>query len=303
MATIPQSRPQSRAQSAYASEDVGNIQLLEHINVEIPDQSIATLFYLVGLGFARDPHMMVGLNNMWVNLGENQFHLPTAGRPLAFQGHIGLVTGDLEALQQRLKAVEESLKNTKFSWTAGDGYVDATCPWGNHYRCYAPDYERFGPVQQGIAYVEFPVEPGAAEGIARFYDQVFGAPSRIEQDGGLAAARVSIGQHQELIFRETREPIPPYDGHHIAIYIANFSGPYEWLNERGLITEDVTNHQFRFRQIVDPDSGKPLFTIEHEVRSQRHPLYRRPLVNRTPGQFAEPRRVNGVTVFSTSPVM
>ncbi|MCE3293259.1 MAG: hypothetical protein K0Q84_2196, partial [Arthrobacter sp.] len=38
----------------------------------------------------------------------------------------------------------------------------------------------------------------------------------------------------------------------------------------------------RFRDIVDPDSGRRLFTLEHEVRSMRHPLYARPLVNRNP---------------------
>jgi hypothetical protein len=31
----------------YVDEDVGNIVLLEHVNVQIPDQAIATLFYVV----------------------------------------------------------------------------------------------------------------------------------------------------------------------------------------------------------------------------------------------------------------
>jgi hypothetical protein len=35
---------------------------------------------------------------------------------------------------------------------------------------------------------------------------------------------------------------------------------------------------------VDLESGKVLFTIEHEVRSMKHPLYLRPLVNRNPSQ-------------------
>ena len=30
--------------------------------------------------------------------------------------------------------------------------------------------------------------------------------------------------------------------------------------------------------------GKPLFQIEHEIRSMTHPLYARPLVNRNPAQ-------------------
>jgi len=42
--------------------------------------------------------------------------------------------------------------------------------------------------------------------------------------------------------------------------------------------------QYRFQAIVDPEDGKELFTIEHEVRSMKHPLYLGPLVNRNPPQ-------------------
>jgi hypothetical protein len=35
-------------------------------------------------------------------------------------------------------------------------------------------------------------------------------------------------------------------------------------------------------KLIDPDSGETLFEVEHEVRSMRHPLYCRPLVNRNP---------------------
>lgn len=34
----------------------------------------------------------------------------------------------------------------------------------------------------------------------------------------------------------------------------------------------------------DPDSSKLLFKIEHEVRSMKHPLHMRPLINRDPSQ-------------------
>jgi hypothetical protein len=72
----------------YTEEDVGNIVLLEHVNVQIPDQLLATTFYVLGLGFTRDPYLNIGLNNMWVNLGEQQFHLPTRS-PQKIDGHIG----------------------------------------------------------------------------------------------------------------------------------------------------------------------------------------------------------------------
>ena len=96
---------QSSAGETYVAEDVSNIVLLEHINVQAPDQQLATLFYLVGMGFTRDPHMMVGLENMWVNLGEQQFHLPT-NRAQVLRGHIGIVIrDDLSAAMERGEVV------------------------------------------------------------------------------------------------------------------------------------------------------------------------------------------------------
>lgn len=43
----------------------------------------------------------------------------------------------------------------------------------------------------------------------------------------------------------------------------------------------MNEFQYRFQDIVPPGKRKPVFTIEHEVRSLYHPLYRSPLVNRT----------------------
>ncbi|HZS02663.1 MAG TPA: hypothetical protein VFE37_28380 [Chloroflexota bacterium] len=279
-----QTKPQANgaASAALTAEDVGNVVALEHVNVTQPEQPKAMLFYLVGLGFTRDPYMNVGLNNIWVNVGEQQFHLPTRP-PQVIPGHIGLVVPDLGALEQRLASVREPLAGTKFSFSRQDGYVAATCPWGNQFRCYAPD-ARFGDIIVGMPYVEFQVRPGAAAGIARFYEEVMRAPSRVEQDAAGTAAHVDIGTHQWLTFRETDGPIPPYDGHHIAVYVANFSGPYSFLKARDLIMEEPRNHQFRFKEIVDPATGERLHTLEHEVRGLHHAMYGRFMVNRNPAQ-------------------
>ena len=272
----------------YVEEDVGNIVSLEHVNVQVPDQSLALLFYVVGMGFTRDPYYNIGLNNMWANAGEQQFHLPT--RPAqAIDGHIGIVLPDLEALKNRLETVAPGLQETQFAWSANEDHVAVRCPWGNQLRCYAPG-PAFGDMALGIPYVEFLVGPGKASGIARFYRTVLGAPATLQSDHNGALAKVSIGRNQALIFRETSEPLRAYDGHHIAIYVANFSGPYEFLKTRGLISEDVRNHQFRFREIVDPEGGGSLFQIEHEVRSLHHAMYNRPFVNRDPEQSARQYR-------------
>ncbi|MBI2088229.1 MAG: hypothetical protein HYT78_05715 [Deltaproteobacteria bacterium] len=266
----------------YIEEDVGNIVALEHLNVRIPDQAKATLFYVVGMGLTRDPYLTVGVDNMWINLGEQQFHLPT-GEPQVVPGHIGVVLPDLEPLEVRLKAISDRLKDTRFAWTPEKDYVAVTCPWGNRFHCYAPQ-ARFGDMILGMPYVEFWVRPGSAAGIARFYEEVMGTPATLGDESGKEAARVATGSNQWLLFREVDKEIPAYDGHHIAVYVANFSGSYGFLKHRDLVTEHVRNHQFRFKDIVDPKTGQRLFELEHEVRSLRHPLYHRSLINREPSQ-------------------
>jgi hypothetical protein len=293
MATQVLTRPKK---DAYVEEDIGNIMLMEHVNVQVPDQQLAMLFYLVGLGFTRDPHMMVGLENMWVNLGEQQFHLPT-NKPNVLRGHMGLVVPSLDALAERLEGVAAKLAGTKFSWSRQSGYIAATCPWGNRFRLYEPSPE-FGNITLGTAYVQFDAPRGTADGIAAFYDKVIGAISHVEKTEEGKRAVVNMGQYQRLIFQET-DKVPEYDGHHIAVYIANFSKPYRWLSERGLVTEEPRNHQYRFVDIVDPKTGEVLYQLEHEVRGLHHVQYRRPLVNRMAGQYLAPRRVNGQTVLGS----
>jgi hypothetical protein len=266
-----------------AAEDIGNIVGLEHVNVTVPDQQLATLFYIKGLGLTRDPYLMTELDNMWVNVGRSQFHMPTKA-PQVLRGHTALVLPDRAALVKRLAAVKDRLAHTRFNYSEREGYVEAVCPWGNHIRCYAPDAKRFGRVQLGMPHVEFDAPPGTASGIADFYRQVLKTHASIENDAAGRYARVQAGKDQYLHFRETDRPLPDYDGHHIQIYVVDFSGPHKWLLEHNLVTEESDQYQYRFQDIVDPASGKALFTIEHEVRSITHPLYARPLVNRNPVQ-------------------
>ncbi|MDH3602612.1 MAG: hypothetical protein OEU26_23610 [Candidatus Tectomicrobia bacterium] len=266
------------------TQDVGNILCMEHVNVTVPDQSIATTFYVEGLGFTRDPYMMVNTDNMWVNLGEQQFHLPTREQQV-LRGHIGLVVPDLESLKQRLEGVKTKLKGTKFKCADNKDYVSVTGPWGNKFHCYAPQ-AKFGGMTLGIPYVEFAVEPGTASGIARFYKQVFNTPAKAKKDGKLEVAHVCAGSTQTLVFRESKKDLPSYDGHHFAVYVADFSGPHKFLKKHDLITQESDAHQYRFEDLVDPKTGKKLFKIEHEVRSLYHPMYgrERGFVNRNPVQ-------------------
>lgn len=262
----------------YSEEDIGNIISLEHVNVQVPDQALATLFYVVGLGCTRDPYLNVGLNNMWANIGEQQFHLPTRS-PQVIDGYIGLVVPHLESLAKRLEAVSEGLKGTQFAFEQDGERMIVTCPWGNRFRCHSSQAE-FGDMAAGMPYVEFAVASGAMTGILRFYQTVFGAPTAVECDARGEFGRVRIGRHQSLLFRETNRALRPYDGHHVAIYVANFSGPYGYLKNHGAISEEVRNHQFRFKELTDPVDASHKLSLEHEVRSLRHPMYNRFFVNR-----------------------
>jgi catechol 2,3-dioxygenase-like lactoylglutathione lyase family enzyme len=263
------------------AEDLGNIVALEHVNVTVPDQQLATLFYVVGLGLTRDPYLMTSISNMWINVGRSQFHLPTR-EPQVVRGHVGVVLPDREALLNRLTRLRKRLGGTRFDFHEHEEFVEAMCPWGNRVRCHPPG-ERFGNMTLGIPYVEFDVPAGSADTIARFYRRVMRTMASVADSGG-RHARVSVGNRQEFIFRETDRPLPAYDGHHVQIYVADFSGPHKFLQEKGLVIEESDQHQYRFKDIVDPESGEVAFTVEHEVRSMKHPLFMRPLVNRNPAQ-------------------
>jgi hypothetical protein len=258
-----------------SAEDVGNVLSLEHVNVTVPDQGLAALFYVSGLGFTRDPYVDFGLRNMWVNVGAQQFHLPL-GEPQVFRGRIFVVVPDLDDLERRLGRIAKPLAGTRFAFAREGEHVRVTCPWGNDIRACGPG--AFAGVTLGIPHLEVDVAPGRAAGIGRFYRLVMGCP--VTTSAGRASVR--LGHDQTLAFSETDAPIPPYDGHHVAVYLANFSGPHGWLRARGLVTEESDRHQYRFQAIVDPDSGETLAELEHEVRSVAHPMFHRPLVNRNP---------------------
>jgi hypothetical protein len=279
--------PEKLKQYDRDAHAVGNIVHLEHLNVMIGDQRLATLFYVVGLGGTRDPYIFMGLENMWVNFGRTQVHLPNRGakpKPEVLRGTAGFVVPSLEDLKKRLEHAGSEMKRVmpdlpnKFSWHEKEGVIEAMCPWGNRVRCHAPS-PQFGNIELGLVYVDFDVPKGTAEGIARFYNEVMRAPARCDKN----RTSVSIGRNQRLHFTETSKPLPEYDNHHVQIYIADFASPYHWLKERDLITMETDADEWRFQWITDPKDGRKLFQIEHETRSMKHRLFNRPLVNRNHG--------------------
>ena len=271
-----------------STQDLGNIVNLGHVNVCISDQHLATHYYITGLGLTRDPFLNTGAGNMWVNVGVSQFHLPT-GQPDVLRGVTGLVVPDRAALLDRLTQVRKPLDGTKFDFRENNDCVETVCPWGNRINVHAPDESRFGRIVLGMPYIAFDVRPGTARGIARFYREVMGALASVIENGNAPKACVQVGEKQYWYFHETDAPEKPYDRHHAQIYIANFSAPHRRLRELGLITMEVNEHEYRFKDVIDLDTREVLFTVEHEVRSQTHPRQPQPGAEQ-PQLQAGPRR-------------
>ena len=275
--------PEKVRQYDRAAQTVGNIVHLEHFNCCIDDQRLAQLFYVVGLGATRDPYIFPGLENIWLNFGRTQVHMPSRAVPPKterLRGTAGLVVPSLDDLAKRLDYAGKEMKRVvgdarHFSYTVKKECIEATDPWGTRVRCHPPSPE-YGPIELGIVYVDFDVPPGTAEGIARFYNEVMKAPAKATKK----RASVSVGRNQALHFTETSNEIPAYDNHHVQVYVADFGSPYHWLKERGLINMETDAEEWRFQWITDPKDGRKLFQIEHEVRSMKHRLFARPLVNR-----------------------
>lgn len=260
---------------------MSNIVFVEHLNLTQPDPALATLFHVVGLGFTRDPYLMVGLDNMWINVGATQFHLPTRpGAGQRLRGETTVVVPDPDWVRESLARIAAPLAGTAFACAADGDALRVTCPWGNRLRLVAPDPARWGATRLGIVEVAFDVPRGHADGIARFYAEVLRAPATCA--GGVAEVPVEGGQR--LRFVETDAPLPRYDGHHLQIYLAEPGPVHAELRRRGGLSRDEGPADFRFVTIVDPQSGAALYEVEHEVRGIGHPLYRRPLVNRNPLQ-------------------
>ena len=274
--------PKDGKQYDRSAEDLGNIVGLEHVNLQVEDQGLTTLFYISGLGLTRDPYLMTSIDNMWVNVGRSQFHL-TTGKPQHLRGRTGLVIPDREALLQRLDKMKKPLEGTRFAFKEHDDHVETTCPWGNQLLIHEPRRASAAcssacPMSSSTCRQARP--RASPTSIAR-------SSRRRRASTRRATCRRRASRSataQELVFRETKSKLAAYDGHHIQVYVANFSRPHKRLLERKLITEESNQYQYRFDDITDLESGKPLFQIEHEVRSMTHPLYARPLVNRNPAQ-------------------
>jgi len=302
-------------------QDVGNVVWFEHINLNVPDKNLSDLFYGDCLGLTRDPYKTGSFDTIHWNIGRQQIHLPLeedqpaqnsrgvlgiALRSDLFEKFTDRFTKAQKSLSRTLKDTDVSLKEEKwesfpyqktFGQYQGKAsvYYEITCPWGNRFRVHpaAPTLN----ASLGINYLQLRCLHGTAKHIARFYQSLLGATVRLKEENDVEIALVSLGPHQNLIFMEIPKSEPQqldqYDGHHICIYIANFSQTFKRLQNRKLIfvnkkfedraktmEEALHYRSFRFKDIVMVEGRGRLFQLEHEVRSVVHPCYLKPLLNR-----------------------
>jgi hypothetical protein len=266
--------------TSSVSPEVGTIVHFEHVNFRIPDHRLAHLYFCVGLGLTRDPTRMVGIENMWVNAGRQQFHLPI-GPPSPFRGEVGVVVPDLDAVAQRLTEAKGEFAGTQFSCRREGETLRTTTPWGHPVRIH-PFGLLPGRDRQAIPYVELWVAPGTAPGIGAFYRDVIGCPVEFAPANGAPCASVTVGPYHTFRFVERPDGGAVTHRNHVAVYLTRYHATYEALARLGCIMQEDAREQFRFHHMKDPATGRLLYSFEHEMRSIYHPDFGKPLVNRVP---------------------
>ena len=266
------------------SPEIGRMLHMDHVNFETPDHEMATIFYMNGLGFTRDPYRRADEQNLGVNVGRQQFHLPKRGEYTPpFYGIVGLVVPDIGGIKQRFEVLNDlgKFEGTPYGWLEEGNSVLMTSPFGYRLRLHSYGTLEFTK-PLGIAYVEVPAPLGKAARIGKFYEKIVGAPVQISTVGDTEAAIILAGPHQEIKFIE-RE-LDDYDTYtmHISYHVTHYNELRETLKEHGSLMGLGEGEAFFFDKIFDPDTGELLMTLQNEVRSLYHPDFMRPLINRWP---------------------
>jgi hypothetical protein len=134
----------------------------------------------------------------------------------------------------------------------------------------------------GISHLTLYCAPQRAASICAFYSYFFlaSAYASTDPETGEPACVVPVGHGQYLRYTERGGQLPPYDGHHIAVYVQDFAALYSRLAARGLhwdnprfpqfsyaSLQDALRHQeFRIKNLVDPATNETVYELEHEIR-------------------------------------
>eukprot|EP01135_Chromosphaera_perkinsii_P009644 Nk52_evm94s1810 gene=Nk52_evmTU94s1810 len=313
LSTFVNTEKGAKMKCEWAEQDIGSIVFLEHINltIDMKDREVASSFYFDGLKFAKDPFFNSAQANrmMWANVGRTQIHIPLNGPRQSFKGTVGIIVDNLHDIRQRLErlinaegmdisiVLDRSEEEADQLPRPSNEFLTVNCPFGNTFKLYqANNSWIYGglPAELGLAYIEHQVPFGCAVKIGVVYETYFDAPVRYCRNGALVTCRVAVGPWQEFVFSESREDKVEYQGHHVCIYVTNFSSSYRKMSKKGLIWNNprfkdkcdtyelaLKEKQYRFKDFVCPITNEKVFELEHEVRSLYHPSFMRTLVNRS----------------------
>ena len=265
--------------------EIGGILHLEHFNFEMLEHDMATIFFMNGLGLTRDPYRRVDENNMGVNIGLQQFHLPCRLRETPpFFGEIGLIVPDLQVIRTRLGRLEQmgKFEGTAYQITSfAENKLQIISPWGISMILWKAGILPFQS-QLGLAYVDIPVEPGSAAALSVFYGKLLKAPFKLVSLDSEATAICTVGPHQYLRFRERElKDYNLYD-FHVAYYITNYNEARDIAMKNGKLLGEGIGQVCFIDGPFDPDSGRTILGFQQEWRSVYHSDFMRPLVNRWP---------------------
>ena len=267
-----------------AAEDLGNSIHIEHVNVQIPDQRIGDAVLRRGpRAHARSLPMVV--RQQHVDQCRPQ-PVPSADRPAAgaARPHRHRDPRPRGAARAPHRGAQEARRHAlRFPRAQrlrrGDLPVGQSLPLLRaRRRALRPHRARLSLCR--VRRAGRHARTASRHSIARWSTR---RPRWSNGDG--TVARVTDRQGPAPVqFRETDRPQPEFDGHHIADLRDEFlrpAPPAERAQARQPGGQPVPVPLPRHRR---SRQRRPLFTIEHEVRSVSHPMFLRPLVNRNPTQ-------------------
>ena len=151
-----------------------------------------------------------------------------AAQAQVLRGHTGIVIPGREALLDRLASVAKKLDGTAFAFSEHNDYVEATCPGAIACAAMSRMPRASAASRSASPMSSSTCRPGPRKASARSIPRSWESPPSSKNGDG-TVARAKVGKDQYLQFRETDRPQPDFDGHHVQIYITNFSGPYRRL--------------------------------------------------------------------------
>jgi len=243
----------------------------------------------------------------WVNIGLQQLHLPFAdkleqgedGHPRqTIRGEIILAWPDdkFSALHQRLElktnvTIREQGKEIAFFGPFNNRFcvlsVDSTIRFGPVLQDKKLDAALPGGLTEGIGLygIRLDVPFGTAAPICKFYSYIYEMETNLISQSHCRVP-IGIGQFLDFIQGSPDQQVPSYDGHHICIYVQgpSFLESYRRLRQYNLVffnprfpqfhydtLDDILLYnEYRLKNIIDLDTGRILYELEHEIRNIRH---------------------------------